>query len=88
MGLIAAFLNPLAFTRANALGINTLTAAEGAGAVVRGMTRQAGNEIDEFVTGGAAQQPRWPATGSPDHEHGARPRYRRADAERGTSRFL
>ena len=50
MGLIAAFLNPLAFTQANALGIDTLTAAEGAGAVVRGMTRQAGNEIDEFVT--------------------------------------
>ena len=44
MGLIAAFLNPLAF---NQDGMN---AEEAAGAIVRGMTRQVGNEIDEFVT--------------------------------------
>ena len=57
-GLIEAFLNPL--------GFNHLVAADGtitdpqialqdsstaAGAIIRGMTRQAGNEIDEFVTG-------------------------------------
>ena len=45
IGLIAAFLNPLAFD-AN----GTLTAEEAAGAIVRGTTRQVGNEIDEFKT--------------------------------------
>src|SRR5262249_53839166 len=44
-GLIAAFLNPLAF---NANG--TLTPEAAAGAIVRGTTRQVGNEIDEFKT--------------------------------------
>ncbi len=44
IGLIAAFLNPLAFVASGA------DASQAAGAVVRGMTRQAGNEIDEFVT--------------------------------------
>ncbi|WP_137885651.1 peroxidase family protein [Pseudomonas sp. 2FE] len=47
MGLIEAFLNPLAF---NQLGGVTVSAEAAAGAIVRGMTRQAGNEIDEFVT--------------------------------------
>ncbi|GAB3647605.1 peroxidase family protein [Ramlibacter alkalitolerans] len=45
MSLIEAFLNPVAFNDGGAL-----TPEEAAGAVVRGMTRQAGNEIDEFVT--------------------------------------
>ena len=44
IGLIEAFLNPLEFA---ASGIDAEAAA---GAVVRGMTRQRGNEIDEFVT--------------------------------------
>ena len=44
IGLIAAFLNPLEFSASGT------TDAEAAGAIVRGMTRQAGNEIDEFVT--------------------------------------
>ncbi|MEQ1613139.1 MAG: peroxidase family protein, partial [Hyphomicrobiaceae bacterium] len=44
IGLIEAFLNPLEFA---ASGIDADAAA---GAVVRGMTRQRGNEIDEFVT--------------------------------------
>ena len=48
IGLIAAFLNPLAFT-ASATDA-TPTDAEAAGAIIRGMTRQVGNEIDEFVT--------------------------------------
>jgi Ca2+-binding RTX toxin-like protein len=59
MGLIEAFLNPVAFTT-NASGSDgTLTAVDiagmgvdagtAAGAILRGMTRQAGNEIDEFV---------------------------------------
>ncbi|MBU1210059.1 MAG: hypothetical protein KJ587_02155, partial [Alphaproteobacteria bacterium] len=45
-GLIEAFLNPLDFD-AN----NTVDADIAAGAIVRGMTRQQGSEIDEFVTG-------------------------------------
>ncbi|CAD5107743.1 peroxidase family protein [Zestomonas carbonaria] len=43
IGLIEAFLNPLEFGSASA--------DEMAGAIIRGMTRQTGNEIDEFVTG-------------------------------------
>jgi Ca2+-binding RTX toxin-like protein len=44
IGLITAFLNPLAFATSGA------TADEAAGAIVRGLTRQVGNEIDELVT--------------------------------------
>jgi len=44
MGLIAAFLNPLAYA---ASGVSPEDATS---AIVRGVTRQAGNEIDEFVT--------------------------------------
>jgi Ca2+-binding RTX toxin-like protein len=44
IGLIAAFLNPLEFTASGG------TDGEAAGALVRGLTRQSGNEIDEFVT--------------------------------------
>ena len=44
MGLIEAFLNPLAYAeRETEHGV-------AAGEIVRGMTRQVGNEIDEFVT--------------------------------------
>ena len=44
MGLIEAFLNPLAYAaRETDPGV-------AAGEIVRGMTRQVGNEIDEFVT--------------------------------------
>ena len=43
--LIEAFLNPLEFNENG-----TLSAQAAAGAIVRGMTRQQGNEIDEFVT--------------------------------------
>src|SRR5262245_24932872 len=45
IGLIDAFLNPLAFDQND-----TLTAEEAAGAIVRGTTRQIGNAIDEFKT--------------------------------------
>ncbi|UTW07477.1 peroxidase family protein [Pseudomonas benzenivorans] len=48
MGLIEAFLNPLAFDQ---VGGVTVTPEQAAGALVRGLTRQAGNEVDEFVTG-------------------------------------
>ncbi|WP_223532300.1 peroxidase family protein [Pseudomonas sp. BF-R-30] len=44
LGLIAAFLNPLAFASSG------VTADQAAGAIIRGVTRQVGNEIDEFVT--------------------------------------
>jgi hypothetical protein len=44
IGLITAFLNPLAFAASGP------TPEEATGAIVRGVTRQAGNEIDEFVT--------------------------------------
>jgi Ca2+-binding RTX toxin-like protein len=45
IGLIEAFLNPIEFTQGG-----TLSADQAAGAIIRGMTRQTGNEIDEFVT--------------------------------------
>ena len=45
IGLIEAFLNPLAFDEDGAL-----SPAEAAGAIVRGTTRQVGNAIDEFKT--------------------------------------
>ncbi|PXW85459.1 Ca2+-binding RTX toxin-like protein [Nitrosomonas sp. Nm84] len=44
IGLIQAFLNPVEFGAGYANNI------EAAGAVVKGMTKQVGNEIDEFVT--------------------------------------
>src|SRR3712207_5713687 len=48
IGLIEAFLNPLAFDDDGKGG--KLSPSQAAGAIVRGMTRQRGNEIDEFVT--------------------------------------
>ncbi|QNI02547.1 heme peroxidase [Halomonas sp. SH5A2] len=44
MDLFEAFLNPLAF------GSETVSHEEAAGAILRGMSAQTGNEIDEFVT--------------------------------------
>src|SRR5262245_27524688 len=44
LGLIAAFLNPLAYAASGP------TPAEATGAIVRAVTRTVGNEIDEFVT--------------------------------------
>ena len=44
IGLIQAFLNPLAFAASGP------TPEAAAGAIVRGLTRQVGNAIDEFVT--------------------------------------
>jgi Ca2+-binding RTX toxin-like protein len=44
IGLIGAFLNPLAYAASGP------TPAEATGAIVRGVTRTVGNEIDEFVT--------------------------------------
>ena len=44
IGLIEAFLNPVEFEASGA------DAAEAAGAIIRGMSRQTGNEIDEFLT--------------------------------------
>ena len=47
--LITAFLNPPAFD--DGPGATTLTPAQAAGGIVRGMVQQVGNELDEFVTG-------------------------------------
>ena len=44
LGLIAAFLNPLAFAASGE------TPVDATSAIVRGVTRTVGNEIDEFVT--------------------------------------
>src|SRR5262245_40672513 len=44
LGLIAAFLNPLAYAASGP------TPEEATGAIVRGVTRTVGNELDEFVT--------------------------------------
>ena len=52
LGLFEAFLNPLAlYQYDDTTGSSTLTPEEGVGAVLRGITRTRGNEIDEFVTG-------------------------------------
>lgn len=45
IGLIEAFLNPVAFDKDGALDSH-----KAVGEIVRGMSRQVGNEIDEFVT--------------------------------------
>jgi len=49
VGLIEAFLNPEEFRDSGAPGV-TLTPDEAAGSIFRAMTRQPGQEIDEFVT--------------------------------------
>jgi Ca2+-binding RTX toxin-like protein len=49
IGLIEGFLNPMQFQ--NNGGTTPVDADIAAGAIIRGMTRQVGNEIDEFVTG-------------------------------------
>ena len=46
--LLDGFLNPLEFNDGGSAG--PLTAAQAAGAIFQGGTRQVGNEIDEFVT--------------------------------------
>ncbi|MDP3254400.1 peroxidase family protein [Bosea sp. (in: a-proteobacteria)] len=56
MGLIASFLNPLVFNYVDADGNPAtapvqISAEQAAGAIVRGMTTERGNEIDEFLTG-------------------------------------
>lgn len=48
IGLIEGFLNPIQFE--NNGGDSVVDAGISAGAIIRGMTRQAGNDIDEFVT--------------------------------------
>lgn len=50
IGLIEAFLNPIEFD-SDASGVaHTVADSVAAGDIIRGMTRQVGNEIDEFVT--------------------------------------
>ncbi len=49
VGLIEAFLNPVLFNTTGGIGAESADIA--AGAIVRGMSRQVGSHIDEFVTG-------------------------------------
>ena len=52
LDLLEAFLNPLAlYDYDDATGTSRLRPEEAMGAVIRGVTRTRGNEIDEFVTG-------------------------------------
>jgi Ca2+-binding RTX toxin-like protein len=48
IALLDAFLNPLSFN-AGGPGV-TLTAEQAIGSIVRGMSQQVGNELDEFIT--------------------------------------
>ena len=50
IGLIEGFLNPIAFDGGAGGVAHSITDDIAAGAIIRGMTRQVGNEIDEFVT--------------------------------------
>ncbi|WP_114944093.1 peroxidase family protein [Microvirga calopogonii] len=50
MKLFDGFLNPLGFGATDANGNVTIDHEQAAGAIMRGMSRQHGNEIDEFVT--------------------------------------
>ncbi len=49
IGLIQAFLNPQAFTASSGGAPSALSDVDAASAIIRGMSRQVGNEIDEFV---------------------------------------
>jgi hypothetical protein len=51
LNLFEAFLNPMAFYNSTADGTPTLSPEVAAGAVIRGLTRTQGNELDEFITG-------------------------------------
>ncbi len=54
--LFNAFLNPLELGAVDADGTVLISHNEAAGAIIRGMSRQAGNEIDEFVTNALRNQ--------------------------------
>lgn len=54
--LFDAFLNPLALGAVDADGTVIIDHNTAAGAIIRGMSRQAGNEIDEFVTNALRNQ--------------------------------
>ena len=82
IGLIAAFLNPLAFAASGP------TPEEATGAIVRGVTRQVGNEIDEFVTEALRNNLLGLPLDLAGHQPRARPRRRHSVAERGAPRIL
>ncbi|MBQ0823847.1 cadherin-like domain-containing protein [Microvirga sp. HBU67558] len=50
MKLFDGFLNPLAFGATDSSGNVVVDHEQAAGAIIRGMSRQHGNEIDEFIT--------------------------------------
>ena len=76
--LLDAFLNPPAFMAPGQ------TPENAAGNVIRGMTRQIGNELDEFVTERPAEPAPRPPVGPRDAEHGSRSRRRDPEPQRGT----
>ena len=76
IGLIAAFLNPLAFAASGP------TPEEATGAIVRGLTRQVGNEIDEFVTEALRNNLLGLPLDLAGDQHRARPRRRNSVPER------
>ena len=78
ISLFNAFLNPTAFNDGGAL-----TAEQAAGDVVRGMTKQTSNEIDEFVTGALRNNLLGLPLDLATHQHRAWSRHRHGDAERG-----
>ena len=84
ISLIEGFLNPTAFNGVD----GSIADGIAAGAIIRGMTRQVGNEIDEFVTSRAAQQPARPSARPRDDQSRPRPRHRRSLAQRGASAIL
>ena len=49
IGLIQAFLNPLEFSASAGATLSSVSDESATGALIRGMSRQTGNEIDEFV---------------------------------------
>ena len=76
IGLIEAFLNPQAFTASG----GTRQRRGGAGAIIRGMTRQVGNEIDEFVVDALRNNLLGLPLDLAAHQHRARPRHRHSVA--------
>ncbi len=82
IGLIAAFLNPLEFAASG------VTPEAAAAAIIRGVQRQVGNEIDEFVTEALRNNLVGLAARSARDQHCARPRRRDSVLERGAPPIL
>ena len=82
IGLFDGFLNPLAFDQRHA------THEQAAGAIIRGMTRQVGNEIDEFVTDALRNKLLGIPLDLAAHQHRPRPRHRHAALNAARAQFF